>query len=101
MLNLDDTPIYVIEPRGPFARETYDLLRRFIREQTTESVERVSIPGYIIGAADIGSGTKVPIVAPEIRGMCNWTTQALVDAVVQSKGEGGSVDEKSSASPLM
>ena len=80
-LNLDGSPIYVVAPHGPFAREAYDLLRRFLREQSTEGVERVSIAGYMRGVVDFGSGIKIPILAPEIRGMCNWTTKALISAV--------------------
>jgi cyanobactin maturation PatA/PatG family protease len=95
-LNLDGTTIYVIEPSGPFAREAYDLLRQFLREQTTEGVERVSVPGYIVGTTDFGSEGEIPVIAPEIRGMCNWTTKALVSAVCgkpAKKGEDSSAYE--------
>lgn len=80
-LELEGTPIYVIEPRGAFAREAYELLRQFLREEITEGVERVSIPGVILGVTRLRSGLEVPVVAPEIRGMYSWTTEALVTAV--------------------
>src|SRR6266852_1049976 len=86
-LNLESTPIYVIEPRGAFARDAYDLLRQFLREQVTEGVERVSIPGVISGMTRHRFGIAIPVVAPEIRGMYSWTTQALVSAVVGPEPE--------------
>jgi hypothetical protein len=81
LLTIDSTPIYVIQPQGPFAREIYDQLRRFMREQLAEGVERISIPGVITGTARLRSGLTVPLVAPEIRGMYSWSTEALVTAV--------------------
>ena len=80
-LNLDGAPIYAIEPRGPFAGRVYELLRHFLSEQVEEGVERVSIPGIVEGAVSLSSGMVVPMVVPEIRGMCNWTSEALVCAV--------------------
>lgn len=83
VLELEATPVYVLEPRGPFAREAYDLLRQFLREQVTEGVERVSIPGTITGTAKHRSGLALPVVNPEIRGMYSWTTEALVDSLIE------------------
>lgn len=80
-LNIDSTPIYILQPQGAFARETYELLRQFFREQLTEGVERVSIPGVISGKAKLRNGYVVPVVVPEIRGMYSWTTEALVTAL--------------------
>jgi hypothetical protein len=81
ILKLDGTPIYAIEPQGPFAREAYDLLRQFLHEQMEEGVERVSIPGAISGMSRLRSGVVVPSIVPEIRGMYSWTTDALVTAL--------------------
>jgi hypothetical protein len=80
-LNIDSTPIYVIQPQGAFAREAYELFRQFFQEQLTEGVERVSIPGIISGKTKLRNGYVVPIVVPEIRGMYSWTTEALVTAL--------------------
>jgi PatG C-terminal/Subtilase family/PatG Domain len=77
-LNIDSTPIYVIQPQGAFAKDTYELLRQFFEEQFTEGVEMVSIPGFISGRVKLRSGYIVPVVVPEIRGMYSWTTAALV-----------------------
>jgi cyanobactin maturation PatA/PatG family protease len=80
-LELDGTPIYAIEPRDAFARDAFELLRQFLREELTEGVERVSIPGVIAGMVRMRSGLEVPIVVPVIRGLYSWTTQSLVTAV--------------------
>jgi hypothetical protein len=80
-LSLDATPIYAIEPHGAFASDTYKLLRQFLREQLGEAVERVSIPGHVSGSARLFNGQVVPVIHPEPRGLFNWTTAALVEAV--------------------
>jgi cyanobactin maturation PatA/PatG family protease len=79
-LNLDATPIYAIRPDGAFAARTYELLRQFLSEQVDEKVraERVSIPGYMMGTQTLLTGQKVGVVVPELRGMFNWTIEALV-----------------------
>jgi cyanobactin maturation PatA/PatG family protease len=81
-LSLDGTPIYAIRPQGPFAAEAYQELRRFLREQLEEGVERISVPGIITGKARLLMGQVVPVIAPELRGMYSWSTKALVEAVV-------------------
>jgi cyanobactin maturation PatA/PatG family protease len=81
-LNLDGTAIYAVMAQGPFASDVYQRLRQFLKEQLTEGVERVSIPGIISGKVRLMNGQVVPVILPEIRGMCSWTTQALVQAVV-------------------
>lgn len=81
-LNIDETPIYVLRPSGPFAHVTY---RRFIDilEQQEKGVERVSVPGYLLGGTiRLLSGEIAPILLPEDRGMSAWSTGELVDAVV-------------------
>jgi hypothetical protein len=80
-LSLDGTPIYAIRPGGPFAADAYQLLRRFLREQLDEGVERISVPGVITGKVTLLMGQTVPVVVPEIRGMYSWTTAALLEAV--------------------
>jgi len=81
-LSLDCTTIYAIEPTGAFAAEAYQKLRQFQRDQFKEGVERVSIPGVIDGQARLFNGQVVPIIRPEIRGMFDWKTKALVEAVL-------------------
>lgn len=80
-LNLASTPIYAVAPQGPFASEASQRIREFLQEQLSEGVERVSIPGWIVGKARLFNGQVVPVIHPVLRGMYSWTTQALVDAV--------------------
>jgi subtilisin family serine protease len=87
-LNLDSTPIYAIQPAGAFAAAGYDRLRQFLREQVADDVERVSVPGILVGRARLMNGQVVPGLVPDLRGMNNWNTSALVDAVSSTKGSG-------------
>ena len=92
-LNLDGTPIYVIQPRGAFAATGYERLRHFLQEQVVDGVERVSIPGLLIGQARLMSGQVLPIVWPDLRGMNNWNTSALVRAVSDNQDSGGTGEQ--------
>jgi cyanobactin maturation PatA/PatG family protease len=83
-LNLDATPVYAVYPDGAFAAHVYERLRQFLREQLAEGVERVervSVPGWIVGTVKLFSGLTVPVIHPVMRGMYSWTTRALVEAV--------------------
>jgi hypothetical protein len=55
-LQLDGTPIYAIEPAGPFAATIYERLRTFLNDAIKEGVERVSVPGVINGKVALMSG---------------------------------------------
>lgn len=81
ILSIENIPVYVLEPKGAFAHEAYEVMRRFLREQSTEQVDRLSVPGVIDGVTVLRSGLALPTVSPEIRGMFNWTTDALIAAL--------------------
>jgi hypothetical protein len=97
-LSLDGIPIYILEPMGPFAEQTYGELRRFLREQLEEGVERVSIAGPVMGYARHRSGLELPVVAPVLGGMYSWTTRALVANVIESARASDAADSGGSAS---
>ena len=78
----DVTPLYAIQPAGPFAMEGYAKLVDCLEAQVTKGVERISVPGYVMGQRPLGSGQRVPQIIPEVRGMYTWSTGALVEAVV-------------------
>jgi cyanobactin maturation PatA/PatG family protease len=81
-LNLDGTPIYAIKPDGTFSRESYARIVEFYVDQIEEKSERAAIPGTIKGEVTLYcSGQVVPVICPEYRGMTNWNTAALRDAV--------------------
>jgi cyanobactin maturation PatA/PatG family protease len=91
-LNLDATPIYAIQPAGPFAAEVYDTLRAYLRsqleaeraasdragaDQAVRDSTRVSVPGVIEGSVALRSGQVVPVITPERRGMAQ--VRAIAD----------------------
>ena len=77
-LNLDATPIYAIQPVGPFAASGYERLREALRAQLHEGVELISVPGVIGGSTRLQSGQVVPVIVPAMRGMYSWATEPLV-----------------------
>jgi cyanobactin maturation PatA/PatG family protease len=82
-LNLDAMPIYAVRAKGPYAAETYAILLNFLKEQLDPETraDRVSVPGIIAGSVRLSSGQPVPVIIPEPRGMYNWKTRVLVEAV--------------------
>jgi cyanobactin maturation PatA/PatG family protease len=90
-LNLELTPIYAIEPQGPFAFQIYESLRDFLGGQILAAeddkyIERVSIPGISTGrTVRLFSGQVVPIIeVTNIRGMYGWTVNALIQGVLDA-----------------
>jgi cyanobactin maturation PatA/PatG family protease len=85
-LNLDAMPIYAIRAKGPYAAETYAILLNFLKEQLDpdQRAERNAIPGIIAGSVRLSSGQLLPVINPEARGMANWKTSVLVEAVAGS-----------------
>lgn len=81
-LEQEGTPIYAIHPHGAFAHLTYQQLLDSLKGQLEENgVERVAVPGVIAGKVTLLNGQVVPAIVPTLRGMAEWSTQALVDAV--------------------
>jgi cyanobactin maturation PatA/PatG family protease len=82
VLKLDGTPIYVVNPAGPFAHVVYEKMLDFVLD---DEIERVSVPGYSTGRGSVTllSGEEVPVLVPPAgRGMFSWSTKALLDLVV-------------------
>lgn len=86
-LNIELTPVYAIEPKGPFARESYlalqELLAGQIQPESSDSyIERVSIPGLLTGRTiKLFSGQVVPVIEPQsTRGLYGWKVNNLVNA---------------------
>ncbi|MDJ0593039.1 MAG: PatA/PatG family cyanobactin maturation protease [Pleurocapsa sp. MO_226.B13] len=93
-LNLDATPIYAIQSQGAFASDVYRRLCQFLREQLEEGVERVSIPGMIMGQVMLMSGQVVPIIHPTLRCMYSWNISALLEAVCGTSPSESATDEE-------
>ena len=87
-LNLDATPIYAIQPVGPYAASGYERLREALAGQFTQGVELVSVPGVIGGSVRLQSGQVVPIIVPSMRGIYCWATKALVAHVLGPRPKG-------------
>jgi cyanobactin maturation PatA/PatG family protease len=81
-LNLDATPIYAIQPMGPFSEDAYKRLYEFLQGQVEEGVELISVPGTIVGNIRLQSGQIIPVVKPIIRGMYSWSPSDLVSEVL-------------------
>ncbi len=81
-LTLDGTAIYAIEPRGPFAAETYRWLQEALGEYADEKIERISAGGVLSGSVTVLNGQTLPVLVPEMRTMYSWPTGALVDLLV-------------------
>jgi cyanobactin maturation PatA/PatG family protease len=81
---VESLPIYVIRPEGPFARDAYERLIEFLSDKHAKAAkdraEIIAVPGVITGQARLYNGMQVPVVNPDLRGLCNWTTGALIDA---------------------
>jgi cyanobactin maturation PatA/PatG family protease len=80
-INIDGIPAYVIEPSGPFASLVFDRLQEFLTDQVNSQSDRVALPGSVYGTARTMSGLELSVLTPEVSGMFNWNTQALLKAV--------------------
>ncbi len=78
-LNLDATPVYAIQPMGPYASIIYEKLREYLADP---KVEMASIPGYTGSSTRLMSGQQVPLIAPDIRGMYSWSTDTLAEMII-------------------
>jgi len=89
-LNIELTPVYAIDPKGPFARETYLALQELLSgqiqpESDDDYIERVSIPGLLTGrTVKLFSGQVVPVIEPQsTRGVYGWKVNSLVNAAFE------------------
>ncbi|MEQ9621845.1 PatA/PatG family cyanobactin maturation protease [Coleofasciculus chthonoplastes] len=88
-LNLDQNTIYVLEPKGPFADDIYEVFLLMLAGQlepdTSDGfVERISLPARrTTRTVELFSGEIVPVVTVNnVRGMYGWTVNALVNAAL-------------------
>ncbi|HEY9803085.1 S8 family peptidase [Anabaena azotica] len=90
-LNIELTPVYAIEPKGPFAREIYQVLQELLSgqiqaEDNEEYVERISVPGLLTGrTVKLFSGQEVPVIEPQnTRGLYGWKVNTLVTQALRT-----------------
>ncbi|MFP4575222.1 MAG: PatA/PatG family cyanobactin maturation protease [Coleofasciculus sp.] len=93
-LNLELTPIYAIEPQGPYAFKVYEQLVEFLKGQVlaqeeNDYIERVSIPAITTNkSVQLFSGQVVPVIEPiNIRGMYGWKINNLIESVLSTISE--------------
>ena len=79
-LNIDLTPIYSLIPHGSHAAYGYDRLLQILENQENGKIQRISVPGVSKGSTTLLNGSKVTNLFPRLRGMYDWTTEALVSA---------------------
>ncbi|MCP4352771.1 MAG: hypothetical protein GY795_45540 [Desulfobacterales bacterium] len=88
-LNIDEIPIYAIRPGCPYANIVYQKLREYLKKkQEEEETLRISIPGHITGRVSLRSGLVIPVITPELRGMRDWTSEALRHKATESDDKG-------------
>lgn len=80
-LKIDGIPVYAIRPSSRFAIIEYARLVKFLKEQETEGVERISIAGVISGESRLFNGQYVPTVIPVLRGMFNWRSKDIANRI--------------------
>ncbi len=82
-LSIEASPVYAIVPACSFASITYDRLLKFLKDQQTKGVERVSIPGVLLGKTKrLLSGQELQVVVPELRGMYSLSTPDLIRLMI-------------------
>ncbi|NEN90447.1 MAG: PatA/PatG family cyanobactin maturation protease [Okeania sp. SIO3H1] len=90
-LNIELTPIYVLQPVGAFAEDIYETLQNMLSGQVEAEdnegyIERVSITGRLSDeTVKLFSGQTLPVVkiySP--RGMYGWTVNMLIDSALTS-----------------
>jgi cyanobactin maturation PatA/PatG family protease len=86
-LQQEATPIYALQPLGPFGRETYQRIRDLLKSQIEEGATEVSIPAVLGPPVMLLNGHQVPVVFPEIRGMFGWSSTKLVQEVIGTRPE--------------
>lgn len=100
-LNIELTPVYAIDPTGPFAADTYRALTELLNgqiqaESNAEYIERISIPGILTKrTVKLYSGQIIPVLEPQsTRGLYGWKVNDLVGAALEAvQAEGATADE--------
>jgi cyanobactin maturation PatA/PatG family protease len=93
-INQELNPIYVIEVKGGFASDIYEMLQLMLAgqlepEDSDNFIERVSIPAQLTDKKiELFSGQEVPVITVNnTRGMYGWKVNGLVDAALQILSE--------------
>lgn len=96
-LEVGEMPQYVIKPDGPYDREAYELLEEYLKEQNDGDTEVVGVPGVITGQTRLYNGQQVPVINPDMRGFCNWSTADLIGAAQKAVPSAAALPAKEKA----
>jgi cyanobactin maturation PatA/PatG family protease len=99
-LKIDGIPVYAIEPENQFAVLQYARLVQFLHDQEKDGVERVSIAGHLTGETRLFNGQIIPKFSPVLRGMYNWKSKELAEAVMSASGDEGGADATATTSAI-
>ncbi|NEO92942.1 MAG: hypothetical protein F6K56_23005, partial [Moorea sp. SIO3G5] len=95
-LNLELTPIYAIEAKGPSAQLVYKQLSKFLEGQALPQItqndynkgyiDKVSVPGILTGkTVQLFSGQVVPVLELyNLRGLYGWHIEVLIQDVMSA-----------------
>ncbi len=85
-LEVDTTPLYAIETRGPFGSEILEKIVRLWRRQHEGGYQRISLPGQRSDRRQsLWNGETLPIArVSHNRGFYGWSTASLVEAGVHA-----------------
>ncbi|WP_293086030.1 hypothetical protein [Moorena sp. SIO3H5] len=104
-LNLELTPIYAIEPKGPSAQLVYKQLSKFLEGQALPQIQdnsynkgyidKVSVPGILTGkTVQLFSGQVVPVLELyNLRGLYGWHIEVLIQDVIDAVTAGGIAED--------
>jgi cyanobactin maturation PatA/PatG family protease len=70
--------LYAVHPVGPYAAESFGLLREILALQAKSEADIVAIPGNAGGSVTLSDGQEVPWLYPNPRGIYAWTREALI-----------------------
>ncbi|MEM8960121.1 MAG: hypothetical protein AAGD38_01465 [Acidobacteriota bacterium] len=76
-LELDDSAVFALAPVAGLDTLLVDTLAEQLHA-SSQRVERISLPGHLVGWQTLSSGRRVPRVRPEPRGLFTWSTAALL-----------------------
>lgn len=78
----------------PPSRDCGEIYREFVyseqkpdavKEQVAGLAEIISVPGTLVGQTRLTNGQQVPVIAPDTRGICNWSLDRLVTAAMDGQ----------------
>jgi cyanobactin maturation PatA/PatG family protease len=78
-LEIESVPVYAIAIGGPNAGLVIKFLKESLKEQQSDTIDRVSVAGMIGGRLRLSSGEELPLIYPELRGTSSWKTAGLME----------------------